>query len=72
MQNITTKAGREALPERQEPYWYPLRKGAALGYRAKGTGTWIARNRDRNGKQHYRALGSHPDFSTARTQRSNG
>jgi integrase len=68
MQNITTKAGREALPERQEPYWYPLRKGAAFGYRAKATGTWIVRNRGRDGKQQYHALGSQPDFSTARTE----
>lgn len=68
MQNITTKIGRDKLPERQEPYWYPLRKGAAVGYRAKATGTWIARYRDRGGKQHYRALGSHPDFSAAKTE----
>jgi integrase len=67
MQNITTKAGREVLAERMEPYWYPLRKGAAVGYRAKATGTWIARYRDRGGKQHYQALGSHADFSAART-----
>jgi integrase len=64
--NITTKAGRAALPERMEPYWYPLRKGAALGYRARGTGSWIVRNRDRLGKQHYRSLGSMPDFSAAK------
>ena len=51
MQNITTKIGRDKLPERMEPYWYPLRKGAALGYRAKATGTRIARHRDRQGKQ---------------------
>jgi integrase len=67
MQNITTKAGREALPERMEPYWYPLSKGNAVGYRVKATGTWIARHRDRHGKQHYRALGSQSDFSAAKT-----
>jgi integrase len=67
MQNITTKAGRDKLPERMEPYWYPLRKGAAVGYRTKATGTWIARYRDRQGKQHYNALGSHADFSAAKT-----
>lgn len=67
MQNITTKAGRDKLPERQEPYWYPLRKGAAVGYRAKATGTWIGRYRDRQGKQHYHALGSFADFSAAKT-----
>ncbi|MDP9025007.1 MAG: site-specific integrase [Candidatus Eremiobacteraeota bacterium] len=66
--NITTKAGRSALAERMEPYWYPLRKGVALGYRAKATGSWIVRSRDdRTGKQQYRALGSHADFSAART-----
>jgi integrase len=68
MQNITTKAGRDKLPERQEPYWYPLSKGNAFGYRAKATGSWIARHRDRRGKQHYRALGSQPDFSAAKTE----
>jgi integrase len=68
MQNITTKAGREDLPERMEPYWYPLRKGVALGYRAKATGSWIVRSRDdRSGKQSYKALGSQPDFSAARS-----
>ncbi len=65
--NIVTKQGRAALPERQEPYWSPLAKGAAVGYRQKGTGTWVARFRDRAGKQHYRALGSLADFSAART-----
>lgn len=66
MHNITTRAGRTALPERQEPYWYPLSKGNAVGYRAKGTGSWIARHRDRNGKQNYNALGSFADFSAAK------
>lgn len=68
MQNITTRAGRDKLPERMEPYWYPIRKGAAVGYRVKATGTWIARYRDRNGKQKYKALGSHADFSAAKTE----
>lgn len=67
MQNITTKAGRDKLPERMEPYWEPIRKGQAVGYRAKATGTWVARYRDRRGKQHYRALGSFADFSAAKT-----
>ena len=66
MRDITTKIGRDKLPERQEPYWYPLEKGAALGYRAKATGTWIVRHRGRDGKQNYRAIGSQPDFSTAK------
>lgn len=67
MQNITTKAGRDKLPERMEPYWYPLHKGQAVGYRMKATGTWVARYRNRQGKQQYHALGSHADFSAAKT-----
>jgi integrase len=66
MLDITTKAARSKLPERMEPYWYPLTKGAAVGYRAKATGSWIARHRDSAGKQHYQALGAFPDFSAAK------
>jgi integrase len=66
--DITTKIARDKLAERREPYWHPLTKGNALGYRVMATGTWIARHRDRHGKQHYRALGSQPDFSAAKTE----
>jgi integrase len=66
--DITTKAARTLLPERQEPYWHPLRKGAALGYRAKATGTWIVRYTDKLGKIKYHAIGSQSDFSTAKSE----
>jgi integrase len=41
---ITTKAARERLPIRAEPYWRGVEAGIAVGYR-RGTrgGTWLAR-----------------------------
>jgi integrase len=68
MHDITTKAGRNKLVERQEPYWILLRRGASLGYRAKASGTWILRYLDRATSGHkYVALGSHADFSAAKS-----
>jgi integrase len=63
--DIVTKTGRSRLPERQEPYWHPLSEGAALGYRQKARGSWIARWRDRAGKVRFESLGRHPDFNSA-------
>lgn len=51
---------RNALAPRREPYWgAPLARGRYIGFRKidAPTGTWIARLRDEEGKQHYRALG---------------
>lgn len=51
---------RNALEARREPYWAaPLKRGRHVGFRKleNGTGTWIARLRDDDGKQHYRSLG---------------
>jgi integrase len=44
------------------PCWTVISQGCALGYRrgAKG-GTWIARFRDENGRQHYGQLGAADD-----------
>jgi hypothetical protein len=43
-QPITTRAARERLTARAEPYWRALDAGAAIGYRkARKGGTWIAR-----------------------------
>lgn len=66
--NIETKAARSALPPRREPYWSRVKAGCHLGYRviASGDGTWIARWRDEEGKQHYQALGIHETFDLAR------
>lgn len=66
--NIETKAARSALTPRREPYWSRVRAGCYLGYRviASGDGTWIARWRDDEGKQHYQSLGVHETFDQAR------
>ncbi len=54
---IDTKAKRDRLAKRREPYWYKLILGGFIGYRV-GTlgGSWIARYRDNEGKQHYKSL----------------
>ncbi len=63
---IDTRSARVKLTERREPYWTPISAGCAIGYRrgAKG-GTWIARFRDEDGKQHYEALGAADDARDA-------
>lgn len=64
---IDSKTKRDRLAARREPYWSVLQKGAAIGYRKleNGNGTWVARWRDDEGKQKYRALGEFDDFDTA-------
>src|SRR5437764_454781 len=59
---IDTRSARARLPGRREPYWTVLSQGCALGYRrgAKG-GTWIARFRGDDGRQHYGPLGAADD-----------
>ena len=64
---IDTRSARNAkCTERREPYWTPIARGCAIGYRrgAKG-GTWVARFRADNGKQHYKALGAADDARDA-------
>src|SRR5580704_8732314 len=76
---IDTRSARVKIAERREPYWTVLSTGCALGYRkgAKG-GTWIARFRGEDGRQHYGPLGAADDardpdglsvFSFAQAQR---
>lgn len=64
---IDSKTKRDKLTPRREPYWSPLQKGAAVGFRKleTGDGTWIARWRDDEGKQKYRALGNIKEFDDA-------
>jgi integrase len=59
---IDTRSARAKLAARREPYWTVLSSGCALGYRkgAKG-GTWIARFRGEDGRQHYGTLGAADD-----------
>ena len=59
---IDSRTAREGLRRRREPYWGKISKGCYLGYRRIAvSGTWIARYRDHNGKQHYRALATADD-----------
>lgn len=59
---IDSRSARTKLPQRREPYWTVLSQGHALGYRkGKKGGTWIARLRDGEGKQHYASLGGADD-----------
>lgn len=64
---IDSKTKRDRLTARREPYWATLEKYVALGYRKPetGTGTWIARRLDENGKKLYHALGTHESFDSA-------
>lgn len=54
---IDTKAKRDRLTKRREPYWHKLRLGGYLGHRVGANGgSWIARYRDEDGKQNYKSL----------------
>jgi site-specific recombinase XerD len=57
---LEKKTHRAQLTARREPYWgAPLARGLFLGFRrAADGGTWIARQRDHDGKQHYESLGN--------------
>jgi integrase len=63
---IDTRTARSRLTARREPYWTVISTGSALGYRkgAKG-GTWIARWRGEDGRQHYESLGAADDARDA-------
>lgn len=67
MNPIDSKSKRAKLAPRREPYWSRLVAGGFVGFRkiADGEGTWIARWRDEEGKQHYRALGHFEDYDDA-------
>lgn len=70
--NILSKKNRKDLAPRREPYWSRIAAGCHLGYRklSEGDGTWIARWRDDEGKQHYRALGHFDDYDEAQKDAS--
>lgn len=61
-QKIDSRSARAKLAERREPYWTVISAGCAIGYRRGGKGgTWIARFRNKLGRQHYDALGAADD-----------
>lgn len=53
--DLSRKRDRDRLKARREPYWQRMSGGRYLGFR-RGPDTWVARLRDRSGKQHYSAL----------------
>lgn len=63
---IDSRSGRSKLAVRREPYWTVISAGCAIGYRrgSKG-GTWIARLRGDDARQHYEALGAADDARDA-------
>src|ERR1700733_3024101 len=65
MTDLTYKSARKELEERNDPYYQRLAEGCALGFR-RGPETWLARFRDRNGKQHWKPLGEGLDFNEAK------
>lgn len=67
--NVTTKAARARLKPRRDPYWVKLAPGWFVGYRA-GAGTWIARYRDRKGRQHFSSMGESEDFEAVKSAAS--
>ncbi len=63
---LDTRSARAKLAVRREPYWTVISRGAFIGYRkgSKG-GTWIARLRDSDGRQHYEAICAADDYRDA-------
>ncbi len=63
---LDTRSGRASLTMRREPFWTVIAGGCAVGYRkGKKGGTWVARWRAPDGKQHYNALGPADDAMDA-------
>lgn len=62
--NLQSPSSRARLPARREPYWVTIVRGCALGYRRGALGgSWIVRQRDEQGKQHYTAIGPAADLN---------
>lgn len=59
---IDSRTARARLGCRPEPYWLKISTGCYLGYRkSRDGGKWIARWRNKAGKQTYNALGTADD-----------
>jgi integrase len=63
---LDTRASRQRLRNRREPYWRSISEGLAIGYRrgAKG-GTWIARHYSPQHGRRYRSIGTADDVADA-------
>jgi integrase len=63
---LDTRASRQRLKKRREPYWRSISEGLAIGYRkgAKG-GTWIARHYSAEHGRRYQSIGTADDVADA-------
>jgi hypothetical protein len=63
---LDTRAARQRLKERREPYWRSISEGLGIGYRkgAKG-GTWIARHYSDEFGRRFQSLGTSDDVTDA-------
>jgi integrase len=63
---LDTRAARNRLKERREPWWRSISEGLAIGYRkgSKG-GTWIARHYSVGHGRRYQAIGTADDVTDA-------
>jgi integrase len=63
---LDTRSARTKCEVRREPHWQKISAGCFVGYRRIATGgTWVARMRDAEGTQHYKALGGADDIRDA-------
>jgi integrase len=63
---LDTRAARQRLRKRREPFWRSISEGLAVGYR-KGTkgGTWIARHYSAEHGRRYQSIGTTDDIADA-------
>jgi len=63
---LDTRASRQRLRKRREPYWRSISEGLAVGYRKglKGV-TWIARHYSAEHGRRYQAIGTADDIADA-------
>ena len=63
---LDTRAARQRLKKRREPFWRSISEGLAVGYRkgAKG-GTWIARHYSAEHGRRFHAIGTADDTPDA-------
>ena len=62
--NLGSASGRAKLKQRREPYWVPIVRGCALGYRkGKTGGSWIARVPGKDRPYDLHALGAADDLT---------
>jgi integrase len=63
---LDTRAARQRLKKRREPFWRSISKGLAVGYRkgAKG-GTWVARHYSTDHGRRFHAIGTADDVADA-------